>query len=243
MAIEVTCGSLPRMRVVSSESSAQIRRVISLDRFALTLTFRIGMISPVISYATIWGKKRLFERGTDAPDDGDRARKLAAAELLLELGGYRAARLVQRGLQANRLGCGRNGYLPAVGRRPAPLDVSFRLQPVQCPRRGGPRNGERLGQLALQELLPLDHRAQHEGLRRRQAEVLEGFAPFALEPACESRRIEIQAVIEHGAKYKPPIVSYATIWPDHRRGGHQPAAGVGYQPTASPSLRKSDPER
>src|ERR1700722_5221043 len=45
------------MRVVSSESSAQIRWVISLDRFALTLTFRIGMRSPMISYATIYAKK------------------------------------------------------------------------------------------------------------------------------------------------------------------------------------------
>src|ERR1700731_4771580 len=203
MAIEVTCGSLPRMRVVSSDSSAQIRRVMSLDRFALTLTFRIGMTSPVISYATIWGKKRRsLERGTNASDDGDRARELAAAELLFELGGYRAARLVQRGLQTNRLGCGRNGSLPAVERRPPPLDVSFRLQPVECPRRRGPRNGERLGQFALQQPLPLDHRAQHEGLRRRQAEVIEGFAPFALEPACESRRIEIQAVVEHSGQYK-----------------------------------------
>src|SRR6202030_3891971 len=82
----------------------------------------------------------------------------------------------------------------------------------ECPGRGGPRNGERLGQLALQQSLPVDHRAQHESLRRRQAEGLEGVAPFPLEPACESRGIEIQAVVEHGGQYKHHIVRYATIW-------------------------------
>ena len=159
---------------------------------------QLGMVIYIVSYTTIICEVRSPEGGTNPPYPGDRVSKLRAAERLSELGGYRAARLVQRSLQANRLGGRKNGSLSAVALRAAALDISFLFQAIERPSRSGTRDGKLLREPALKHAGPVQHGAKHEGLRRRQVKGFENLCPFPFKTTCESRSIKVEAIVEHG---------------------------------------------